>query len=55
MTINQLDDKQKVAYVDFKWEQYHTDDMEIFFYRFRFYNKKNKLLGVLQNLTDIQV
>lgn len=52
--IDQTKDSQRVAKIEFNWKRYENEESALFFYRFKFYNKEDWLIGYVQNLTDKQ-
>ena len=50
--LNQLIENQRVAKIEYNWKRYENTETALFFYRFKFYNKDEKLIGSCQNLSD---
>lgn len=43
--IHQLSDEHRVAKIEYNWKMYENEESALFFYRFKFYNKEDKVIG----------
>jgi len=52
MSLNQMRESEHVSHVEFKWKLYDNEKIGLYFYQFKFYNKANMQVGLLQNMSS---
>ena len=52
--INQMNESERVAKIEYNWKRYENTESALFFFRFKFFNRDERLVGQVQNLTDAQ-
>lgn len=52
--INQINEEERIAKIEYNWKRYENEESALFFFRFKFFNKEDKMIGSVQNLTDSQ-
>lgn len=53
-SINQLEQSERIAKVEYEWQKYENEDNSLFYYSFKFFSKDGTLLGNVNNLSEQQ-
>ena len=53
-SFNQLIEEEKISKIEYNWKRYENQESALFFFRFKFYNRDDRVIGTAQNLSDEQ-